>query len=88
MAAEPSRLLYWRLKGGEAGGEERSAGDDVYGLASEALEGLQALVTVFDDEATPYAARPHPEHAPKYSDYLHLARVREWASGGDEGEEG
>ena len=87
-AAEPSRLLYWRLKGGEAGGEERSAGDDVYGLASEALEGLRGLVGAFDDEATPYAARPHPEHAPKYSDYLHLARVREWASGGDEGEEG
>jgi ATP-dependent helicase/nuclease subunit B len=87
-AAEPSRLLYWRLKGGEAGGEERSAGDDVFSLATEALDGVRALITVFDDEATPYAARPHPEHAPKYSDYLHLARVREWASGGDEGEEG
>ncbi len=86
-AAEPSRLLYWRLKGGEAGGEERSAGDDVFDLATEALDGLRALVTVFDDERTPYAARPHPEHAPKYSDYLHLARVREWASGGEEGEE-
>ena len=86
-AAEPSRLLYWRLKGGEAGGEERSAGDDVSDLATEALEGLRGLVTAFDDENTPYAARPHPEHAPKYSDYLHLARVREWASGGEEGEE-
>ncbi|TAN59404.1 MAG: double-strand break repair protein AddB, partial [Magnetospirillum sp.] len=86
-AAEPSRLLYWRLKGGEDGGEERSAGDDAFTLATEALDGLRALVTVFDDENTPYAARPHPEHAPKYSDYLHLARVREWASGGDEGEE-
>jgi len=87
VAAEPSRLLYWRLKGGEAGGEERSAGDDAATLATEALDGLRALVAVFDREDTPYAARPHPEHAPKYSDYLHLARVREWASGGEEGEE-
>ncbi|RAU23143.1 double-strand break repair protein AddB [Paramagnetospirillum kuznetsovii] len=86
-AAEPSRLLYWRLKGGEAGGEEKSAGDDAYTLATEALDGLRALITAFDDPETPYAARPHPEHAPKYSDYLHLARVREWASGGEDGEE-
>lgn len=86
-AAEPSQLLYWRLKGGEGGGEERSAGEDVFTLATEALDGLRALVAAFDDPTTPYAARPHPEHAPKYSDYLHLARVREWASGGEEGEE-
>ncbi|CAA7613170.1 Inactivated superfamily I helicase [Candidatus Terasakiella magnetica] len=85
-AAEPSRLLYWRLKGGATGGEERSAGDDAARLASESLEGLKSLIAVFDDPATPYAARPHPEHAPKYSDYLHLARVREWASGEDSDE--
>ncbi len=86
-AAEPAHLLYWRLKGGEDGGEERDAGDDPSRLADEALAGLKALVAAFDDEATPYAARPHPERAPKYSDYLHLARVREWASATDEGEE-
>lgn len=83
-AADAARLLYWRLKGGEPGGEERAAGADPAALADEALDGLRALVAVFDDEATPYAARPHPEHAPKYSNYLHLARVREWASGGEE----
>ncbi|CAA7614549.1 double-strand break repair protein AddB [Magnetospirillum sp. SS-4] len=86
-AAEASELLYWRLKGGEDGGEQRSAGDDPFRLASEALEGLKALVAVFDDPATPYGARPHPEHAPKYSDYLHLARLREWASSAEDGEE-
>lgn len=85
-AAEPSGLLYWRLKGGEDGGEERPAGDDAFRLATEALDGLRALVAAFDDPATAYAARPHPDHAPRYSDYLHLARVREWASGGDDGD--
>jgi len=83
-AADTARLLYWRLKGGEPGGEERPAGADATALADEALDGLRALIAVFDDENTAYAARPHPEHAPKYSDYLHLARVREWASGGEE----
>ncbi|MDR3440363.1 double-strand break repair protein AddB [Telmatospirillum sp.] len=78
-----SQLLYWRLSGGQPGGEERAAGKDVAALAQQALDGLAELIARFDDETTPYAARPHPEMAPKYSDYLHLARVKEWASGED-----
>lgn len=87
-AAEVAEMLFWRLKGGFDGGEERSAGDDPAVLVTAALAGLQGLIAAFDQETTPYAARPHPEHAPKYSDYLHLARVREWATAGeDSGEE-
>ena len=86
-AAEVSQMLYWRLKGGAQGGEEKSAGTDPGRLTDEALEGLRGLIAAFDDPATPYEARPHPDRAPKYSDYLHLARVKEWAaSGDDEGE--
>jgi ATP-dependent helicase/nuclease subunit B len=85
-AGEASELLYWRLKGGADGGEERLAGTDTQELARQALDGLRALVAAFDNEATPYGARPHPDHAPKYSDYLHLARLAEWASGGEEAE--
>ena len=80
-------MLYWRLKGGAEGGEEKSAGDAPRQLIDEAIEGLKALVATFDDERTPYAARPHPDRAPKYSDYQHLARLREWATAGEEGEE-
>ncbi|MBI5164277.1 MAG: double-strand break repair protein AddB [Magnetospirillum sp.] len=83
-AAEVSQLLFWRLKGGDDGGEEHDAGGDTARLAGEALAGLTALIAAFDDPATPYEARPHPEMAPRYSDYLHLARVREWATAGDE----
>lgn len=86
-AAEIGRMLYWRLKGGADGGEEKSAGTDPARLVDEALEGLAALVAAFDDEATPYGARPHPDFAPRYSDYLHLARVREWATAGEEAED-
>ncbi len=87
-AAEVSELLFWRLKGGAEGGEEMAAGDDPARLAEEAAEGLRALVAAFDDERTPYEARPHPEMAPRYSNYLHLARVREWATAGENGEDG
>jgi len=78
------QLLYWRLKGGLPAGEERAAGDDPGRLAGQALAGVERLVGTFDDPQTPYRARPHPDKAPKYSDYLHLARVKEWAGGDDE----
>lgn len=86
-AAEVSELAFWRLKGGEQGGEERHAGTDPAALAGEALAGLKALVAAFDSPDTPYEARPHPDKAPKYSDYLHLARVKEWATAAEDGEE-
>nr|CAM76136.1 conserved hypothetical protein [Magnetospirillum gryphiswaldense MSR-1] len=79
--AAVSQMLYWRLKGGAEGGEEKSAGADPKQLTDDALEGLYGLIAAFDDANTPYEARPHPDRAPKYSDYLHLARVQGMGSG-------
>jgi ATP-dependent helicase/nuclease subunit B len=45
---------------------------------------LAALIAKFDDPATAYEARPNPVYAPTYSDYEHLARVKEWAAGEDD----
>jgi ATP-dependent helicase/nuclease subunit B len=83
-AAEVGALLFWRLKGGLDGGEERSAGKNVAELTNEAFSGLAELVRRFDDADTPYEARPHPDRAPKYSDYGHLARLTEWSGGEEE----
>ena len=73
-----SALNYWRLKGGTPAGEISSAGENIHKLAKDAIEGLENLIKAFDHEDTPYEARPRPEQAPKYSDYEHLARVKEW----------
>ncbi|MBT3989783.1 MAG: double-strand break repair protein AddB [Rhodospirillaceae bacterium] len=87
VAAQPvTQLDYWRLRGSNPAGEVSSAGDDPAELAAEAREGLAALIRLFDEAETPYEARPRPDAAPKYSDYEHLARVKEWSS--SEGEEG
>ena len=67
-------------------GEIRAAGKDTKTLANEALEGLQGLINAFDRPETPYEARPNPEMAPKYSDYGHLARIKEWSTGDEGGE--
>ena len=85
-AAPPESLAHWRLSGGDPPGEikaprKTSAAE----LAQAAADGLLALVALYDDEDTPYPSRPAPRHAPKYSDYEHLARVGEWgAADGDE----
>jgi ATP-dependent helicase/nuclease subunit B len=84
-AAEIAELWFWRLKGGSEGGEERPAGGEIDRLIEQAWHGLAELIRRFDDPSTPYPARPHPDHAPKYSDYGHLARLQEW-SGAEEGE--
>ncbi|MBS29276.1 MAG: double-strand break repair protein AddB [Alphaproteobacteria bacterium] len=86
-AGEVSELAFWRLSGGRDPGQVRDAADDPAAVAAEAYAGLKALVARFDDPATVYEARPRPDRAPVYSDYEHLARVREWSSGGDPGGE-
>ncbi len=81
LAGKPVTALdYWRLRGGTPAGEVITAGDDIADLTRQARDGLEALIRAFDREDTPYEARPRPDQAPKYSDYEHLARVKEWAA--------
>ena len=74
-----SNLNYWRLRGSIPAGQVLSVGDNPSKLAAEAEEGVTALIRQFDDVGTPYGSRPRPENAPKFSDYEHLARVKEWS---------
>jgi len=84
-AAPVSQLAFWRLSGGRVPGEVAVPNVDVAAAAATALGGLEQLVARFDDAATPYLARPRPGAEPRFSDYEHLARVREWAQdGGDD----
>ena len=83
VPAKPiSELAFWRLHGRDDGGDISVVKGDLAEIATTAREGLLGLIAAFDDPATGYEARPNPEMAPVYSDYLHLARVKEWA--GDE----
>ncbi|NKB50481.1 MAG: double-strand break repair protein AddB [Alphaproteobacteria bacterium] len=83
-------LEYWRLSGGRVVGAVSSVGGDAPdALARQAADGLAHLIETFDDPATPYESRPRANWAPRYSDYEHLARVKEWsAPGADGGEDG
>jgi ATP-dependent helicase/nuclease subunit B len=79
-AAPVTSLEYWRLSGLAVAGEVKciAEGADARDLISAALTGLRDLVERFDDPATPYRAVPVARNAPRYSDYEHLERVKEW----------
>ncbi len=86
--AETARLEYWRLAGGGAtageikdvcaGGRNLEATDPA-ALADAAVAGLFGLLEAFGPGEQPYVPVPRAEHAPKYNDYEHLERIREWS---------
>tara|TARA_B100000315_G_scaffold236860_1_gene253114 strand:- start:45 stop:656 length:612 start_codon:yes stop_codon:yes gene_type:complete len=81
-------LEFWRLSGGRVVGAVSSVGgNNPVELAVRARAGLAQLIETFDDPATPYESRPRADWAPRYSDYEHLARVKEWSAPGADGGE-
>ncbi len=83
-AAEVDALLYWRLRGGDPAGEIIAVEGTPGALADSALQGLEKLIAAFDDDRTAYVCRPRPDIAPRFSDYIHLARVPGWASAAED----
>ena len=86
-AAAVKDLLYLKLSGGNPAGEESRAGGGKAvpdALATDALDGLEALIRLFADPATLYLAQPDPDRAPRFTDYAHLARLDEWGGGSGE----
>jgi ATP-dependent helicase/nuclease subunit B len=79
-AAPVASLEYWRLSGLAIPGELKciAEGAEARAHIATALAGLEALIAQFDDPETPYRAVPIAKNAPRYSDYEHLERVKEW----------
>ncbi len=86
-AGPVAELAYWRLTGGDPAGEQAAFAVDPEKAAAEARQGLEDLIALFDDPDWPYRCRPIAGHEPRFDDYLHLARVQEWASAGDGGDD-
>ena len=80
--APVSTLMYWKL-----GKEVISVDTQKTKILEQTEEHLKKLINLFDFVSTGYLSRPNPKHLPEYSDYEHLARVKEWSVLGDEGEQ-
>ena len=80
-------LAHWRLTGGSTPAEVRRIDGDLDELAAKAQAILLGLVRAFDDPEMPYHVVPYPDPArrPRFNDYEHLERMREWAAGEGDG---
>lgn len=72
-AAEVESLRYWQLSRREVVVDQA-----VEQILSETEQRLKEMVNLFDFETTAYICHPNPKQVPEYSDYEHLARVKEW----------
>jgi len=83
-----SELAYVRLSGGEPAGEPhpRKFKDSTPDIkADEALARLREVIARFESAETPYQSFVRPQWVGRtYSDYDHLARVKEWSASGGE----
>lgn len=81
-------LEYWHLKGGREAAVVTSMADKAAkkdGLEvwiGRARDGVAELIAAYDDPATPYRYAPVAADKPRYDDYEHLARVKEWGAEG------
>lgn len=73
-----NKLSYWRL------GNKITEITETDKILAQTRENLQKLISAFDFETTPYLARPNPKYVPKYSEYDHLERIKEWATEEDD----
>jgi ATP-dependent helicase/nuclease subunit B len=75
----PVTLEYWQLQGGSEGGTIKPidpSNTDAH--IDAAREGVKRLIARYSDPDFPYRSVPIPARASRYSDYDHLARVKEW----------
>jgi ATP-dependent helicase/nuclease subunit B len=87
--ASVAELAYWKLGGGDPAGQVMRREDDpaeLRALIERTVLGIGNLIATFDDASMPYLAVPRPEKAPRYSDYAHLERQKEWLAGEEEEE--
>lgn len=73
-AAPVKNLIYWQL-----GKKITRINTNLPALLEETRQHILETLNLFDFDSTGYLSRPNPKHVPEYSDYEHLARVREWS---------
>lgn len=76
---EVNKLIYWHLGSENSPKNTLSFGAADEDILKQSEEYLLKLVNTFDMETTPYLARPIPKYVSKNTDYVHLARVKEWS---------
>ena len=77
-------LAYWHLSGGEPPARTKPVTMKEGAAAAQARAGLERLIAAFDDPTVAYHAVPRPHFKPRFNDYEHLARFKEWTTAAEE----
>jgi ATP-dependent helicase/nuclease subunit B len=87
VAGKVAELAYWKVSGAGTPGQElrlfKGDLDATQSSIANAIAALRKQIELYDDPAMPYRSRPFPGEAPRFSDYVLLARVAEWATAED-----
>ncbi len=78
-----NNLEHWILKKGEDSkidrvNEKTKQIESFEDFLMDSYYGVQSLMAVFMDDQTPYYPVPRDDKAPKFDDYAHLSRRKEW----------
>lgn len=83
-----SYLAYWSLTGGTKPGVitplPSTREKDLEAIIEKTREGLERLIAAFADPGTPYICLPRAHATPRFNDFEHLERIKEWAALEDE----
>ena len=72
--AKISQLMYWKMDD-----KVITLSDDIATLLEKTQNHILEIIDLFAQPQTGYLSRPNPKHILEYSDYEHLARVKEWS---------
>ncbi|MCB1532679.1 MAG: PD-(D/E)XK nuclease family protein [Alphaproteobacteria bacterium] len=80
-ALKAESLEYWSFSGkqGEAG-KITTERQKLQEVLERTRAGLESLIEHFARPETPYYAVPNEAHKPRFNDYEHLARIKEWGA--------
>lgn len=76
-------LGYWTMTGGAQEAKITKFSGDTEQIIETAKTGLEKMIRAFANPHMPYYSLPRPSNAPRFNDYVHLARIGEWGAGED-----
>ena len=83
-AAAVCDLAHWKLSGASPPGEKKSVPMKDGAATAAARAGLERLIAAFDDPAVSYHSIPRRHYRPRFNDYEHLSRIREWTTAAED----
>jgi ATP-dependent helicase/nuclease subunit B len=83
-------LGYWTINNASQAIKETAINDNskINQSITDTKSGLVVLIQTYQNKNTPYIAIPDLNNAPRFNDYEHLERVKEWAALGEDESEG